>query len=95
LSTVRVRVVYALPERQVSVELTLDERATVGDAVARSGLRERFPAIAPEGIKCAVFSRPVALTDPLREGDRVEILRPLSIDPKEQRRQAAAKTKKR
>ena len=86
------RVVYALPERQVVVELALDEGATVNDAVTKSGLPQRFlQIVAP--ISCAVFGRVVPLSQPLRDGDRVEILRPLQVDPKEQRRQAAVRTR--
>lgn len=85
----RVRVVYALPEQQVVVELTLYERSTVDDAVTKSGLPQRFPQIVAP-VSCAVFGRVVPLSQPLRDGDRVEILRPLLVDPKEQRRRAAA-----
>ena len=88
----RVRVVYALPERQVVVELTLDDQATVNDAVTKSGLPQRFPQIVAP-VCCAVFGRVVPLSQPLRDGDRVEILRPLQVDPKEQRRQAAVRTR--
>ncbi|HEY4365992.1 MAG TPA: RnfH family protein [Steroidobacteraceae bacterium] len=87
----RVCVVYALAQRQIVVELKLEPQATVADAIARSGLPRRYPQIANEQLNCAVFGRVVALSDTLRDGDRVEILRPLLIDPKERRRQAAAK----
>lgn len=91
---IRVRVVYALPDRQQQVEVTLTAGATVADAVARSGLAERFAALPGESINCAVFGRLVALTDQLENGDRVEILRPLLADPKENRRQAAARARR-
>ena len=90
----RVRVVYALPHRQIVVDVTLEEGATVGEAVAKSQLQQRDPQIASEPLTCAVFGRIVPLSEPLRDGDRVEILRPLLVDPKEQRRQLAARTRK-
>jgi putative ubiquitin-RnfH superfamily antitoxin RatB of RatAB toxin-antitoxin module len=90
----RVRVVYALPHRQIVVDVTLEQGATVGEAVAKSQLQQRDPQIASEPLTCAVFGRIVPLSEPLRDGDRVDILRPLLVDPKEQRRQLAARTRK-
>lgn len=86
---IRVRVVYALPERQSVVDLRLPVECTVRDAVTRSGLLERYPQAAKRPLECAVYGRVVALDDRLRAGDRVEILRPLIVDPKQARRQAA------
>ncbi len=88
---IRVRVVYALPERQSIVEVMLEPGSSVADAVAKSGLVAEFPAILDRPLQCAVFGRVAALGDCLRDGDRVEILRPLIADPKQARRQAAAR----
>jgi uncharacterized protein len=87
----RVWVVYALPDRQAVEELELPESATVAEAVARSGLLQRFPEIGARPLACAIFGRAVADSQVLRAGDRVEILRPLLVDPKESRRRAAAR----
>jgi putative ubiquitin-RnfH superfamily antitoxin RatB of RatAB toxin-antitoxin module len=87
----RVWVVYALPDRQAVEELELPESATVAEAVARSGLLERYPEIGARPLACAIFGRAVADSQVLRAGDRVEILRPLLVDPKESRRRAAAR----
>ena len=87
----RVWVVYALPDRQALRELELPESATVAEAIARSGLLEQFPEIASRPVACAIFGRAVADSQVLRAGDRVEILRPLQVDPKESRRRAAAR----
>jgi putative ubiquitin-RnfH superfamily antitoxin RatB of RatAB toxin-antitoxin module len=87
----RVWVVYALPDRQAVEELELPESATVAEAVARSGLLQRFPQIGARPLACAIFGRAVADSQVLRTGDRVEILRPLLVDPKESRRRAAAR----
>jgi putative ubiquitin-RnfH superfamily antitoxin RatB of RatAB toxin-antitoxin module len=88
---VRVCVVYALPDRQALRELELPESATVAEAVARSGLVEQFPEIGSRPLACAIYGRRVADSQVLRAGDRVEILRPLQVDPKESRRRAAAR----
>jgi putative ubiquitin-RnfH superfamily antitoxin RatB of RatAB toxin-antitoxin module len=90
-----VRVVYALPERQVIVQLRVPPRTTVVDAVSRSGLLERFPEIATRPITCAVYGQTVADSYEVRSGDRIEILRPLQVDPKVSRRQAAARARAR
>jgi uncharacterized protein len=87
----RVWVVYALPERQVVQELELPESATVAEAVARSGLVQQFPEIGERPLACAIYGRAVADSHVLSADDRVEILRPLQVDPKESRRRAAAR----
>ncbi len=89
MAKIRVEVVYALPHAVDAVSVELPEGATVGEAVAASRLIERHPDI----VRCAfgVFGRAV---DPARRvvnGERVEIYRPLSVDPKEARRRRAAK----
>jgi putative ubiquitin-RnfH superfamily antitoxin RatB of RatAB toxin-antitoxin module len=88
---VHVSVVYALAARQVIVELAVPCGATVAAAVDQSGLVRRFPEIAARPLHCAIYSRVVNATEVLADGDRIEILRPLLIDPKENRRQAAAR----
>lgn len=89
-----VSVVYALPEEQVIVELRVRTGTVVGDAIARSGLLQRFAELAQRPLTCAVFGRIVPPSALLRSGDRIEILRPLLIDPKQSRRQAAERARK-
>ena len=89
-----ISVVYALADRQEIVRLTVPATTTIAEAVERSGLIARFPEIAALPLNCAVYARVVELTSVVGEGDRIEILRPLLIDPKENRRQVAAATKK-
>lgn len=91
--SLRIRVVYALPDQQVIVSLQVPPGTTVADAVAGSKLLEKFPEAAARPLSCAVFGRAVPLTYELREGDRVEILRPLLIDPKQSRREAAERSR--
>ena len=85
----RVWVVYALPDRQSVQELQLPEAATVAEAVARSGLLQEFPELGDRPLACAIFGRAVADSHLLRADDRVEILRPLQVDPKDRRRAVA------
>lgn len=86
---VQVEVAVAWPELQIVVPLTLDQGATVGEAVDRSGLPERFPELEIRPERLGVFGVHRSPDDPVRNGDRVEIYRPLKIDPKVARRLAA------
>jgi len=79
----------AWPELQVIIPLSLPDGSTVADAIERSGLRERFPDLEISPERLGVFADRRAPGDRLREGDRVEIYRPLKVDPKVARRLAA------
>ena len=86
-ATIRVEVVYALPQRQEVVTVTLPEGATVRQAVEASGLLQKFPDIELDGAnKLGVFAKLSKADTVLRDRDRVEIYRPLKVDPKEARR---------
>ncbi|WCE03657.1 RnfH family protein [Pseudoxanthomonas sp. JBR18] len=82
----RIEVVQARARGYEAVTLTLPEGATVGDAVQASGLGA---GPAPAGL--AVFGVLATAATPLVDGDRVELLQPLQVDPKEARRRRAAK----
>jgi uncharacterized protein len=86
----RVTVAWALPDEQVVVPLDLPEGATAAGAIRASGLTARFPEIDLARHGVGVFGRVVSLGQVLREGDRVEIYRPLQMDPREARRRLAA-----
>ncbi|RLA04737.1 MAG: RnfH family protein [Gammaproteobacteria bacterium] len=87
----RVEVVYALPDRQRLISLDVAELLTVGEAIEQSGILQLFPEIDLGVARVGIFSQLAALDDRLREGDRVEIYRPLIADPKAMRRERAAK----
>lgn len=91
---IAVEVVYALPEKQYLQRVTLEEGATVEAAIRASGILELRRDIDLAKNKVGIYSRPVKLGDVLKEGDRVEIYRPLIADPKELRRQRAEKSGK-
>ncbi len=88
--TIRVEVVYALPDRQEVVPLTLPAGSTLKEALAASGLLAKYPAIDPVGGKFGIYGKLCKPDTPLRDRDRVEIYRPLIADPKEVRKQRAA-----
>lgn len=86
---IRVEVVYALPQRQERVLLKLPPGSSALDAVQASGLLRQLPR--GEFDRIGVWGRPVTPDTRLRDRDRVEIYRPLIADPKEGRRERAAK----
>ena len=87
----RIEVVYATPERQMLYALEVEAGATVRDAIERSGVLAAFPEIDLARNRVGIFGRLAALSTPLCDEDRVEILRPLQADPKEARRKRAAR----
>jgi len=86
----RVTVAWALPDEQVVAPLDLPEGATVDGAIRASGLQLMFPEIDLASHGVGIYGRVVSLGQVLREGDRVEIYRPLQMDPREARRRLAA-----
>ena len=80
----RVEVVYALAGEQKVEVLNLPVGANAGEAVAASGLARR-------GLRLGIGGREVGAGQLLQDGDRVELLRPLALDPKEARRRRARK----
>ena len=91
----RVEVAYATPERQEIVPVEVEEGATVLDAVRLSNIEALFPGLEPEQVDMGVFGKVVKTPadHKLRDGDRVELYRPLKIDPKEARMNRARKKK--
>lgn len=85
----RVEVAYARPEEQLILPLDVPEGTTVAQAIHLSGILRRFPEIDLSTQKVGIFSRIVGLDETLRAHDRVEIYRPLKVDPKEMRRRRA------
>ncbi|MFT3776867.1 MAG: RnfH family protein [Ottowia sp.] len=86
--SIAVTVAYAPAPRQVrEVSLTLPAGSTVQDAIAASGLRAQFPEIDLAPGSVGVWGRKAPLDQPLRARDRVEIWRPLGVDPKLARRE--------
>lgn len=94
-STILVEVAYAPPGKPTHRRVRLPSGSTVGDAIRACGLLNRCPEIDLSCNRVGIFGRLVPLDSPLRDGDRVEIYRPLNADPKEVRRRRAASGKKR
>jgi hypothetical protein len=85
-----VEVVYALRDRQRVIQVRFAEGMTAIEAIEASGLLKDFPELAGSGLDLGVYGRVVQSAHLLRPGDRVEIYRRLTADPREARRQLAA-----
>ena len=90
---IAVEVAYALPERQRILALKVPAGTTMLDAAERSGIARVFEGLELATAKMGIFGKAVA--DPRRhvlaDGDRVEIYRPLTVDPKEARKARSRK----
>ena len=92
--TWRVEVAYATPVRQEVLEVSVRPGATVEQVIRASGMLARFPEIDLTLQRVGIFGETARLQDAVRDGDRVEIYRPLVADPKEVRRKRAARREK-
>jgi len=90
-----VEVTYALPTQQRIIALKVSVGTTVYEAVKQSGIEAIFPQIDSESDPMGVYGKVIRdpKTTALKEGQRVEIYRPLIADPKEARAKRAAKMK--
>lgn len=91
---ISVEVAYALPEKQYLQRVTVEEGATIEQAIWASGLLELRSDIDLAKNKVGIYSQPAKLHDVVNDGDRIEIYRPLIADPKELRRQRAEQSAK-
>jgi hypothetical protein len=86
-ATIAVQVVHAVaPHHIVCVALTLPAGATARDALRASGLGEQLGAQQLDGLSLGLWGRACEPGTVLRQHDRLELLRPLQVDPKEARR---------
>lgn len=84
----RVCVVFSPAPREVRQwDLELPIGATVADAMAASAVRAEFPGIDVDAMTAGVWGRKAAPQRVLRDGDRIELYRPLKVDPKVARRE--------
>ena len=86
-----IEVAYATPDREIIIALKLPRGSTANDAIERSGILRQAPEVDLAKNKIGVYGKLCGLDHPLHQHDRVEIYRPLIIDPKEIRRLRAGK----
>jgi putative ubiquitin-RnfH superfamily antitoxin RatB of RatAB toxin-antitoxin module len=84
--SMQVEVVFALAEKQVLQSVELSAGATVADAIDASTIAQQFPGVDLGELQTGMWGKPVERTREVRDGDRVELYRPLEMDPREARR---------
>ena len=89
-STIHVEVVFASPDRQALVPIAMPGGATVAEAIEMSAIAASFPECNLDKCPTGVWGKPVQRDHVLSDGDRVELYRPLRMDPREARRRLAA-----
>lgn len=85
-----IEVAYALPEQQYLLAERVVLGTTVGEALAQSAIHQQVANLDVVDGRVGIFSKVVKLSQQLKQGDRIEIYRPLINDPKEARRRKAA-----
>ena len=93
MSDIHIEVAYATPEKQVILSLKVPEGTTLIDAASASGIAEEFDNLDLNASQMGIFGKVVPEDYLLRAGDRIEIYRPLIADPKEVRKERAAKAR--
>jgi len=81
-----VGVCYADSDRQLWLRMEVPDESSVEEAIRRSGILKRFPEIDLTAQKVGIFGKLVKLDAPVKEGDRIEIYRPIVADPRTVRR---------
>jgi uncharacterized protein len=81
-----VTVVYAAPERHLVVRVDVEGGVTIEQAIIASGVLSLEPGLQLKNLNVGVWNRAARLDQRVRDGDRIEIYRPLQVDPKEARR---------
>ena len=89
----QVEVVFALPDRATCLMVEIDDDTSVEQAIIKSGIYDKCPEIDQNNLKVGVWNRTCKLNTKLKDGDRIEIYRPLIADPKDARRRRAEKAK--
>ncbi|MDP2759551.1 MAG: RnfH family protein [Sideroxyarcus sp.] len=78
----KIGIAYALPQRQAWFDVEIPDGATIKDAIERSGILGQFREIDLEKQKVGIYGKVSKLDAVLTDGDRVEIYRPITCDPK-------------
>lgn len=91
---IRVEVAYALPEKQKIVALEVDEGTVVREVVRQANMVQYFPGLDIDSAKLGIFGKAVRKPEEqtVQEGERIEIYRELTVDPKKARANRAAKS---
>ena len=89
MSEFEVEVVFALPDRQSLIRVSVRSGDTLAEVVLKSGLGELFAGHAIDNLPIGIWGQEAQNSQLVKEGDRIEIYRPLELNPREARRQLA------
>ena len=77
MNQINIEIAYALPDRYYLKSFKVDEGTMIQTAILQSGILQQFTEIDLRENKVGIYSRPAKLNDQLKDGDRIEIYRPL------------------
>ena len=86
----KVGVIFAAPKRHALLNIDAPEGSTVSQVIEASGIMKQFPEIDLTQNKTGIYGKAVKLDAVVEDGDRVEIYRPITADPKKVPKRAAA-----
>lgn len=86
MAKITVEVAYATDKKQFLQRLQVVDGMPIRDVIAMSDVLMAFPELSFDSMQTGIFSKKATLEQLTRDGDRIEIYRPLKIDPKESRR---------
>jgi putative ubiquitin-RnfH superfamily antitoxin RatB of RatAB toxin-antitoxin module len=90
VSEITVTIVYALPDAASEIAVRLPAGATIAEAIDRADLAARMPGVDVCTCPVGIFGKRTRRDTVLADGDRVELYRPLIVDPQQARRRRAA-----
>ncbi len=83
---ISVEVVFAEPGKQRLIEVEVEAGATVAQVLEASGIDRKFRGVDLTELPVGIWGKVVSRDATVRDGDRVELYRPLEVDPREARR---------
>lgn len=86
---VDVEIAFATPDEQAVIRVTLPKGTSVAEALRASAIAERFPDVDFDAASVGVWGHVVSRNRLIRDGDRIEVYRPLEREPREARRERA------
>ena len=89
MADINIEVVFALPDKQRLRSVVIKPGTTAREAIAASGLESEFGNADLKSAPIGIWGREVPPNEILKNGDRIEIYRPLELDPREARRRLA------
>ncbi|MFT5281413.1 MAG: putative ubiquitin-RnfH superfamily antitoxin RatB of RatAB toxin-antitoxin module [Kangiellaceae bacterium] len=92
-TNIAIEITYALPAKQTLLSLQVAPNTTIEEAIEQSGILQLHSDINLDENKVGIWYKTTKLSTLLKTGDRIEIYRPMTADPKEVRKLRALKAK--